>query len=316
MEKLLPNISETNPHYVVLQVNTPKLTPSVNTVLYEECIKTLIDIPSCWTNSNDLSVNVRLNNMDDYPRSVDTSDLDAVYVKECDLKDITQVRLCIGGVYIVSLTKHMINDFCDRIELNNETYINLFSKFIDKIPLKSCYYHTVYVCFEYDMFSTGISTERRRVFKYCRYDYDTYDKIFDNPTAYDEVDVMVYQGDTPNIKLLPSKKLCEELNSCLEKVTIIEPYNLGRSRYILFEPQNNVPDIVVSIDEASFTIPKNDLYFLENSKLLMWSVPYDEKHGFVKVQGDILTSTIPIKYALLANTLQVRQGLAGIYFAS
>lgn len=318
MEKLLPNIAVKGQHYNVLQFNTPKLTPAWTNTIKKERIESIIDIPSYWSKCEKLWCNVRLNNMEDYPRSNDNTDLDAVFVKESDLQDIIEVSLYVGGVSVVLISKNMINDFCDRVIFNDEIYINLFSKFIDKIPLISCYYHTVYVSFEYDKFSTDVHSEKRWVFKYCRYDYDTYDKIFDDPTAYDEVDVLVYHGNTPNIKLLPSLKLCEtpcDMISFLNTVTITEPYNLGLSRYIFFEAQNEVPeDIVVSVDETSFTIPKKDLFYLENAKQFMWSVPFDKKHGFVRVQGKLLTTTLPIKYTLHANTLQVKQGFAGAMF--
>lgn len=318
MEKFLPNITERKTHYNELQFNSPKITSSSINVLDKEGITSLIDISSSWSECEELSCNVRLNNMEDSPRSNDNTDLDAVFVKESDLQDITEVRLCIGGVDTISLTKHMINDFCDRSILNDETYVNLFSKFIDKIPLKSCYYHTVYVSFEYDKFSTDVETETRQVFKYCRYDYDTYDKIFNDPSAYDEVDVLVYHGNTPEIILLPSKTLCKhpcDLISFLDTVTITEPYNLGLSRYLFFEAKSEVPEnIVVYVDETSFIIPKEDLIYLDNAKQFMWSIPYDEKHGFVRVHGKTLTTTLPIKYILQANMMQVRQGLAGAMF--
>jgi hypothetical protein len=318
MEKLLPNITEKRQHYNVLQFNTPKLTPSWKNTIDIERFDSLIDIPSCWSKCEKLWCNVRLNNMENFPRNYDTIDLDAVFVKQYDLNDIIEASLYIGGVSVVSISKNMINDFCDRVMLNDETYINLFSKFIDKIPLKSCYYQTVYVSFEYDKFSTDVESEKRWVFKYCRYDYDPRDKIFDDDNAYEEVDVLVYHGNTPNIKLLPSQKLCEtpcDMISFLNTVSITEPYNLGLSRYIFFEAQSQVPeDIVVTVDDTSFIIPEKDLFYLENAKQFMWSVPYDKEHGFVRVQGKTLTTTLPIKYTLHANTLQVRLGLAGAMF--
>lgn len=321
MEKLLPNMTVTLPHYSGLNVNTPKLTSSWTSVLDSEHVETIVDLPSFKKKCSLLSIEVSLHDTKDYKQSL--SDLDAILIKALDIENVTNIILRIGGFDIVSLSKDMINDFCDKTVIFNETYINLFSKFIDKIPVKSCYYHTVMICFEYSKQSIEVSTETKKVFIYDDYDSDyesdddsCYD-IHDDPLSYKDVTTTVYHGYTPNIKLLPSKSPCGDMISFLNKVkNITEPYDLGLSRYMFFEALcETQKDIVITVDSTSFIIPKSDLLYLENAKQFMWQVPHNVDKGFVRVQGKTLTTSIPIVYSFHANTLRIQEGLAGAMFS-
>ena len=325
MEKLLPDMTVTLPYYNGLNVNTPKLTPSWTSVLDSEHVEKIVDLHSFKRKCSLLSIEVSLHDTKDYKRSL--SDLDAVLVKESDIEHVTNVHLRIGGFDIVSLSKNMINDFCDKTvvfnETNDETYINLFSKFIDKIPVKSCYYHTVMICFEYSKQSIEVSTETKKVFIYNDSDSDyesdddsCYD-IHNDPNSYRDVTTIVYHGYTPNIKLFPSTTPCGDMISFINKVNnITEPYNLGLSRYMFFEALCETPkDIDITVDNKSFTIPNSDLFYLENTKQFMWQVPHNVDNGFVRVQGNTLTTSTPIVYSFHANTLRIQEGLAGAMFA-
>ena len=321
MEKLLPNMTVTLPHYNGLNVNTPNLTPSWTSVFNSKHDGKIVDLPSFKDKCEMFSIDVCLNDTKAYKR--DLPDLDAVFVKESDIENVTKIHLRIGGFDYVSLTKNMIDDFCDRIVIQDETYIELFSKFIDKIPVKSCYYHTIIIGFEYSKHLIEVSTETKKVFIYNDYDSDyesdddsCYD-IRDDPLSYKDVTTTVYHGYTPDIKLLPSQTPCGDMVSFLNKVNNInEPYDLGLSRYMFFEALCETPkDIVITVDSKSFVIPTSDLFYLENTKQFMWQVPHNVENGFVRVQGKTLTTTTPIMYSFHANTLRIKEGLAGAMFA-
>ena len=313
MDKLLPCKTHHIPYYSGLNVNTPNITPSWTHVLGLECLNALIDIPSFKSTCTKLTMDICLNNLDNFANN---TDLDAILVKESDIEDVTQIHLVVGDKSIVSINRYMVKDFCDKTILSNETYINLFSKFIDKIPSKSCFFHSVYVCFEYDKFSTDVSAVTKMNFKYDNYDDDYDFAVGYDDSAFNEVKTTVYHGWTPSLKLCPSKEPCLSLISFLDKVeNISEPYSIGLSRYLFFEAENNIPkDIIITVDNTSFTIPKTDLFYLQNAKQFIWKTPHDKRKGFVRVHGKSLKTTSNIAYSLHANTLQVKQGLVGPMF--
>lgn len=308
MDKLLPHKTRSVPYYRGLNVNTPNITPSWTHLLDSECLNALIDIPSYKSTCTKLSMDISLNSLDNFSN---ITDLDAILVKESDLKSVTQIHLVVGDKSIVTINRHMIKDFCDKTIVLGETYVNLFSKFIDKIPSKSCFFHSIYVCFEYDKFLTDVSTVTKMDFKYDNYDDDYDFAVGYDDSAFDEVKTTVYHGWTPSLKLCPSKEPCPSLVSFLDKVEkITEPHCLGLSRYIIFEAENDIPkDIVVTVDNTSFTIPKTDLFYLHNAKQFLWKTPHNKRKGFMTVHGKSLKTSSDIAYSLHVNTLQVKQGL-------
>lgn len=307
MDKLLPYKTLSVPYYRGLNVNTPNITPSWTHILGVECMSALIDIPSFRSPCTKLSMDICLNNLDNF---TNISDLDAILVRESDLQNVTKVKLVIGDISIITLNSPMIKDFCDKTIISKETYVNLFSKFIDKIPSKSCFFHSVCVCFEYHKLSTDASTVTKMNFKYDNYDDDYDFAVGYDDSAFDEVKTIVYHSWTPSMKLFPSKEPCLPLISFLDKVeNITEPYNLGLSRYIFFEAENEIPnDIIVTVDNTSFTVPKEDLFYLHHAKQFLWKTPHNKRKGFMRVHGKSLKTSSRIAYSLHANTLQVKQG--------
>jgi hypothetical protein len=243
-------------------------------------------------------------------------DIETILVKETELDNVINCSLLIGGMTIVDLDKNMIMDFCDRYIMENDVYVNLFSKFIVQIPMNSCCYNSVSVRFSYDEYDTQVSHVITKVFKYENYDPQYDEDIGYSPDAFKEVVTLKYHGYTPEIKLIPSKNKCKDMVSCLQKHCYVnEPYDLSVSRYLIFDAQKSNMDITITIDNVSFTIKQQDLFYLTSANQYMWKVPYNSETGFVRVEGEKLTSSVPIVYSLNANTLRVTDGMAGVVFA-
>ena len=306
MDKLFPNKTITRPYYDVLKGGYPVLSQSSNIICEKDVIDSYINVPSYWTKVGRTNVNVSLD------EAYNDGDIDGVLVKETALENITKCSLRIGGMDILELDKEMINEFCDKHTMENgDIFVNLFSKFIEQIPIKSCSYHTVYVCFEYSEYDTQVSYDTRLVFKYDNYDARYDEEIGYPPESYEEVTTQVYHGLTPDLKLIPSEHKCQDMISFLQKYDYIEqPCDISLSRYIIFDAQKEC-DVNIAVDDTTIMIAQEDLYFMSDTNKALWKVPHNKEKGYVRVEGTVLTSNPPIRSSLRANKLRITSGMAG-----
>lgn len=311
MDLLFPGKTTKSTHYSMLKGDYPVVSPATMKL---DCglLETLIDIPSVLSATKNTSVILYVNEL--YKQS----DLRTVLVKESALDNIIKCSLQIGGQEIVGLDINMIKDLCDKHTMkNNEVFVDLFSKFIEQIPVKTCYYHTVCLCFEYDKCNFKVSSTKKLVFKYENYDEDYAADFGYSPDAYEEVETLVYQGMTPELKFVPLVGASKNMISFMTKNSnIVSPFDISLSKYIFFNDTTEDTDISINVDETSLLIKKQDLNRLPQCKKYMWKVPHENNHEFVRVQGEKLISSVPIAFSLHANKLRVTDGLAGKVFAN
>jgi hypothetical protein len=333
MDSIFPNKTSSHEIYDVLKGDYPKLSLAKDVIPGKEVSDTLIDIPSVMKQSGKLSVYVSLNEtMDDLVKYLGWSkaDVSTVFVKEIALEHILNCSLRIGGMDIVRLDRHQIKEFCDRYMMpEGDVYVELFSKFIEQIPVNSCCYHTVNVCFEYEKYDTESYSVERRVFKYENYDAAYESDIGYNEDAFEMEYYTTYQGLTPDMKILRLKEENrKDMISFLDKGTNIrEPSDLSLAKYIFFDakqytdPSNRLAKrlktsgVQVFNDDIAHTIGEQELIDLPIANQYMWALPQNSQQEFVRVDGKVLATSLPIAYALRANKVRVAQGMAGAYFS-
>lgn len=333
MDFIFPNKTSSREIYDVLKGDYPQLSLAKDVVPGKEVSDALIDIPSILTKSAKLSVNVCLNeNMDDLVKysGLTKADVSTIFVKETALEYILNCSLRIGGQDIVCLDKHQIKEFCDRYMMaDGNVYVELFSKFIEQIPVKSCCYHTVNVCFAYEKYDTESYSEAHRVFKYENYDAAYDSEIGYSDDAFEIKYYTTYHGLTPDMKIvLLKEENRKDMISFLDKGTYIrEPCDLSLAKYLFFDakqdtdPSNRLAKrlktsgVQVFNDDIVHTIGEQELIDLPIANQYMWMLPHKAQQEFVRVDGKVLATSLPIAYALRANKLRVVQGMAGAYFS-
>ena len=220
MDELFPNKTHKRCYYDLLEGKYPELSPSSNVTLAKESIETMENIPPFLTTTTAKAVDVRLDEV------YKNGDIQAVLVKETDLENIVKCSLLIGGRSIVELDKDTIDEFCDRhVMENGDIFVNLFDKFIERIPIQTCMYHRVCARFEYEKYDVRVSSVKSLVFKYDNYDDVYANEIGYSPDAYQEVTTLVYRGWTPDISLIPSPTNCQNTISFLEKCDDIRNFS-------------------------------------------------------------------------------------------
>lgn len=236
----------------------------------------LVPIMGPWENKAGNKVSINLSNIEQlFPLFIER-----VLVAKQFLQDVSMCSLRIADLPIVVLdVANEVELLCDTVHIEQCEYVDLFSKFIEYIPLRACRYHTVCICLTYKDIS------------------------------------IITPHDIP-LMVLPRLDDAYHVDRAIFAITKVtyprcKHYALSRCSHAIFKGSNDDIKVVDEENKHVYTIPKETLQKLGDSDLYLWEKTTDFLEDYVYTS---LRTSYPLVCTYRENYLNVRNGMAGLRY--